>query len=86
MTFLLSVPLIVKTTLAAWIVIYGASWLFSRALPYVSAATAESAFALSYWIGRFWQVFPFVVAVIIAIVYWARLAHHVAYVVARRDA
>ena len=86
MAYLLSVPLLIKTTLAGWVAIYGGSWLFSAILPHVSVGSTESAHALSYWLGRAWQIFPFLVAVAIAIVYWYRLAHHVAYVVAKRGA
>ena len=86
MVYFLSVPLIIKTTVAAWVAIYGGSLLFAAVLPHLSATSAESAFTMSYWLSRLWQVFPFVVAVVIAIVYWSRLTHHVAYVVANRGA
>jgi hypothetical protein len=82
MAYLLSVPLLVKTTLAAWLVIYGGYWLLSVLLPQLpQPETAESARALSYWVGRLWQLFPFLVGVTTAVVFWYRLAHHVAYVV-----
>jgi hypothetical protein len=86
MAYLLSVPILIKTTLAAWAAIYVASWLSSAIVPYLSADSPESAQALEYWWGRAWQVYPFLVAVVIAAVYWFRLAHHVAYVVAKRGA
>jgi hypothetical protein len=86
MAYLLSVPLMVKTTAAAWAAIYGGYWLWAAILPHISADSAESANALSYWLGRLWQVFPFLVAVAVAFVFWFRLAHHVGYVVAKRDA
>ena len=86
MAYLLSVPLTVTTALALWVAIWGGSWLFSVLLEQLSPETAESARALSYWVGRLWQVFPFLVAVAIAVVFWYRLAYHVAYVVAKRGA
>jgi hypothetical protein len=86
MIYVLSVPLMIKATLAAWTAIYGGSWLFLASLPYASPTSAESALALSYWLGRLWQVFPFVVAVVIAAVDWSRLNYHVAYIVKGRGA
>jgi hypothetical protein len=86
MAYLLSVPLMVKTTLAMWVAIWGGSWLMSALLEHLFPESVESAWALSYWVGRLWQVFPFLVAVAIAVVFWYRLAHHVAYVVAKRGA
>ena len=86
MAYLLSVPLAVKTTLAMWVAMWGGSWLFSAVLMQFSPQSEESVRALSYWAGRLWQVFPFLVAVLIAVVFWYRLAHHVAYVVAKRGA
>jgi hypothetical protein len=86
MAYLLSVPLLIKTTLAAWVAIYGGYWLFSAALPHISADSAESAKAISYWLGRTSQIFPFLVAVAIALVFWFRLAHHVTYIAAKRSA
>ena len=86
MAYLLSVPLTVKTTLASWVASLGGSWLFSAVLERLSPESAESARALSYWSGRLWQIFPFLVAVAIAVVFWYRLAHHVAYVVTKRAA
>jgi len=86
-TYLLSVPLMVKTTLASWVAIWGGSWLLSIVLPHLpEPETAESARILAYWVGRLWQLFPFVVAVIIAVVFWYRLAFHVAHVASRRSA
>jgi len=85
--YLLSVPLVIKATIAAWVAIWGGNWLLSTLLPHLPVPqTAESARTLSYWVGRLWQVLPFLVAVVIAVVYWYRLAHHVAYVVNKRGA
>ncbi len=86
MAYLLSVPLLVKTTLAAWVAAYGAEWLVSAIVPHLSADSTETAQAIEYWWTRIGQVFPFVLAVTIASVFWFRLAHHVAYVVAKRGA
>ena len=86
MAYLLSVPLLIKITLAAWVAIYVGYWLFSVALPHISADSAESANAISYWLGRTSQIFPFLVAVAAALVFWFRLAHHVTYIAAKRDA
>jgi hypothetical protein len=87
MAYLLAVPLLVKATVAAWVAIWGGDWLLSILLSELPAPqTAESARALSYWVGRLWQVLPFLVAVAIAVVYWYRLAHHVAYVASKRGA
>jgi hypothetical protein len=86
-TYLLSVPLLVKTTLAAWVAIMGGYWLFSTLVPHLPAPeSAASAQAYSYWVGRLWQVLPFLVGVTVAVVYWYRLAHHVSYVVDHRNA
>ena len=85
-TYLLSVPLLVTTTVAAWVAMYGGSWLFSTMIPHVSATSAESADALSYWLGRLWWGYTFIVAVVITIVFWVRLAHHVGYVASKRVA
>jgi hypothetical protein len=87
MAYLLSVPLLVKTTLASWVAIWGGYWLFSILVPNLPVPESDEAYrALSYWVGRLWHVFPFVVAVTIAVVYWYRLAYHVTYVVNRRGA
>jgi hypothetical protein len=87
MAYLLSVPLLVKTTLASWVAIWGGYRLISVHVPHLPASdSAEASQALAYWIGRMWQVLPFLVAVIVAVVYWYRLAHHVAYVANRRGA
>jgi len=87
MAYLLSVPLLVKTTLAAWAAVFGSSWLLSILLPLLPQPdSAESARALSYWVGRLWEVIPFLVGVTIAVIYWYRLSHHVAYVVNKRGA
>ena len=85
MTYLLAVPLLVKTTLASWVAVWGGGWLLSIYLPlFPTPESAESARALSYWVGRLWQVLPFLVAVIVAVVFWYRLAIHVAYVADKR--
>jgi len=84
--YLLSVPLTVKATAAAWLAIYGGYWLFNRALSQVSTESADSARAFSYWSGRLWEVWPFLVAAAIAVVFWSRLAHHVRYVATARVA
>jgi hypothetical protein len=86
MTFLLSVPLFVKTTLASWVAIWGGSWLFWAILPHLSPDSEESAPVILYWVNRLWQALPFLVAVAIAVVFWYRLAVHVAYVANKRDA
>jgi hypothetical protein len=86
MAYLLAVPLTVKTTLAMWVAMWGGSWLVSALLTQISPDSEETARALSYWFGRLWQILPFLVAVVIAAVFWYRLAHHVAYVVAKRGA
>jgi hypothetical protein len=86
MSYLLSIPLVIKTTGAAWVAIYAADWLWSMLLPHISAESAESARAISYWLHRVRQAYPFLIAVAVTMVFWFRLAHHVAYVVAKRDA
>jgi len=87
MAYLLSVPLLVKTTLASWIAIWGGYWLISALVPQLPVSdSAESSQALAYWVNRIWQVLPFLVGVTIALVYWYRLAHHVAYVAHKRCA
>jgi hypothetical protein len=86
MTFLLSVPLVVKTTLAMWVGIWGGSWLLSALLPHLSTESEASARAISYWVSRLWQALPFLVAVVVAGVFWYRLAFHVTYVTNRRSA
>ena len=86
MFFLLSVPIFVKTTLASWVAIYGGYWLFGTVLPHISTGSADSAQALSYWVPRVWELLPFLVGVIVAVVYWLRLAHHVGYVAQKRGA
>ena len=86
MSFLLSVPIFVKTTMASWVAIYGGYWLFGTVLPQISTDSADSARALSYWVPRAWELLPFFVGVIVAIVFWLRLAHHVRYVAQRRGA
>ena len=83
--YLLSIPLIIKTTLASWAVIYGGYWLLGAIAPHINAS-ADSSQALTYWLGRLWEIFPFLVAVSITLIYWFRLAHHVAQVVAKRGA
>ena len=87
MAYLLSVPLLVKTTILAWGTIWGGFWLFSTISPYLpTPETAESAQALSYWVGRLWQVLPFLAQVTAVVVYWYRLAHYVTYVVTKSGA
>jgi hypothetical protein len=85
-TFLLSVPLTIKMTAAMWIADYGGWWALDVILQRLSVETAESARAYSYWFSRAYDLLPFVVAVIIAVVFWLRLTHHIAYVVSKRGA
>lgn len=85
MAYLLSVPLLVKTTVATWTAIWGGSWLFGLIAEHLSPESEASARAYSYWFGRLWQMLPFLVAVVIAVVFWYRLAIHVAYVVNKRE-
>lgn len=86
MAYLLSVPLLVKTTLAYWAATYAFQWLARAVVPHLSADSLELANAIEYWLHRTGQLFPFVLAVVIAFVFWFRLAHHVAYVVSKRGA
>ena len=85
-TYLLSVPLFVKTTLVAWIAIYGGHWLFAKALPHISTESEGSARLLTYWLPRLWDLLPFLVGVVVVFIFWIRLAHHLRYVVAKRGA
>ena len=84
--YLLSIPLIIKITLASWVAIYSGYWLLGAIAPHINIASADSAQALTYWFGRLWETLPFLVAVLVALIYWSRLARHVAYVVANRGA
>jgi hypothetical protein len=86
MAYLLSAPLTIKTTLASWVAIWGGSWLLGVLLEHLPIESNDAARAASYWGNALWQTLPFVTAAAIAVVFWYRLAHHVAYVVAKRGA
>jgi len=65
----------------------GESRSFSLVLPHLpEPESAEAARTFAYWVGRLWQLFPFVVAVTVAVVFWYRLAFHVAHVAGKRSA
>jgi hypothetical protein len=86
MAYLLSVPLTVKTTVASWVAIWGGTWLIRRILEGLTLESADAARAVSYWGRAAWELVPFVVAAVIAVVFWYRLAHHVAYIIAKKGA
>jgi hypothetical protein len=82
--YLLAIPLSIKATLAIWLLIYGWWWAVSTIVPKLSIE--GPAIAITYWLNRGWELVPFLVVVIVSIVFWQRLARHVQQVATRRGA
>ena len=85
MSFLLSIPLTIKVTAVLWIGDYTGWWLIGKVLENSVDWAEESARAAAYWGNRGNDLLPFVLAAVVAVVFWLRLAHHVGYVVGKRS-
>jgi len=82
--YLLAIPLSIKATLAIWVLNYGWWWGISKVVPMLSFE--GPVIGLTYLVNRLWELIPFLVVVIVSIVFWQRLAWHVQQLGTRRVA
>jgi hypothetical protein len=86
MVSLISVPIFLKAVVIFCLLTFSPYLLVPWVVPWLSLNSTDSAQAVAYWYGQWQQIFPFLVATLIAFAFWSRLAYHVAYVVNKRGA